>query len=321
MTQSSQEVPVATAPVAPAKPTYLSKAFKNVDKNKAFRTVIYANEGVGKTTLACSAPNCLLIQTEDGSVGITSDSVTILPIIKQYEQVKEVLHEVGGLIGKDGTLPFDYIIIDSVTALERLIHDYTLRQDPKYLTDSSLGMEKALGSFGAAYTFATDEFTRFLAILNWFISKGINIILTCHSMTVTEKNTLVGDEYSTTDLALHSPKNGKTVGKRELLRQWADLVGYLHTPLYVTGKEGSIRTAINATNDKLLGLSGNPRYFAKNRFTTVEPVSIPLVNGWDTVLMAIGKKANNQVTPTPAAAPTPPAPVAVADNSIESMLI
>jgi hypothetical protein len=53
-------------------------------------------------------------------------------------------------------------------------------------------------------------------------------------------------EFDSWDLLLHSPKNNKNYGKREMLTQWADLVGFLHEPFFIT-KGDQIQQASRST--------------------------------------------------------------------------
>lgn len=273
---------------------------------KGIRTVIYGAEGSGKTTLATSAPKALLIPTEDGWVGLDKDSDTvILPTVVKYDDVLPIVREIATLYSKNpAEFPFKTIVIDSATALERLIHNYTLRSDPKFATGAKLTMESAHGGYGASYQFANDLFTYLLGTLDWFIARGINVTITCHAMAITEKDTIAGDEYTTMDCSLHSPKNGKSTGKREILKQWCDVLGYLHSPIYVTGKDGGFKTAMSASSDKVLGLHNNPKYAAKNRFSVQEPLIIPKDNGWATLMSAINGDKPIETYVAPQQAPT-----------------
>lgn len=299
----SNQAQAQAQPVVP--PSFLSKAI-NRNQAKGIRTAIYGSEGSGKTTLATSAPKTILIPTEDGWIGLDKNSdVVILPTVAIYEDIIGINRELAVLFQSDpANFPFKHIVIDSATALERLIHDYTLRSDPKYAT-TKLTMESAHGGYGASYNFANDLFTKLLSTFDWFVARGINVTITCHAMAITEKDTIAGDEYTSMDCALHSPRNGKSTGKREILKQWVDILGYLHTPVYVTGKEGGFKTAINASSDKVLGLHGNPKYAAKNRFSVQEPIIIPKDNGWAVLMSAI----NGDTTGVTYVAPQETAPV------------
>jgi len=85
-------------------------------------------------------------------------------------------------------------------------------------------------------------------------------------------------EYTSWDILLHSPKNQKTYGKRELLTQWADVVGFLHEPIFVTeGK--TMNKGVSQGQGRVLELNRTPGWVAKNRFGVVKSIPLPKDNG------------------------------------------
>ena len=89
-------------------------------------------------------------------------------------------------------------------------------------------------------------------------------------------------EYDTWDLLLHSPKDNKTYGKREMITQWADLVGFLHEPLFVSKeKDSNISMGITANKGRILGIERTPGYVAGNRFNLKGEIAIPREQGWN----------------------------------------
>ena len=95
-------------------------------------------------------------------------------------------------------------------------------------------------------------------------------------------------EYDTWDLLLHSPKNQKTYGKRELLTQWADLVGFLHEPLIIKEDEDSVlKRGISKKKGRILAVTRTPGYVAGNRYGLVKDIAIPKEEGWTYIAQAI----------------------------------
>jgi hypothetical protein len=185
------------------------------------------------------------------------------------------------------TLQYMTIAFDSATALERLIHQKVLETDPTYGKGNkkALTMESALGGYGKAYQFANEQFENFLKKCDWLASSGINIILTCHVFAAVTMDPTAG-EYSTFDLLLYSPKNGKTYGKREMLTQWADVVGFLHEPVFVT--EGDkMNKGVSAGQGRILAVNRAPGYVAKNRFELTSNIPLPKDQGWNHLAAAI----------------------------------
>lgn len=251
--------------------------------------VICGMEGIGKTTLACGAPNALFVPLEPGGkISIPhikppeygwkwADVNTLCTDILSAAEAKKI---------SEGTS----IIWDSVTALERIIHVEVLARDTsenKAKLKAGHTMDTAHGGYGKAYTLANDIFSQWLLYQNYLTKTfGINVICTCHSFTVKMIDPSAG-EYDSYDLLLHSPKNSKTYGKREMLMQAADFVGFLHEPITVYKAEGE-KLARGITNkQRVLEVERSPAWAAKNRYKLHDAIVIPEENGWNTLANAI----------------------------------
>ena len=147
-------------------------------------------------------------------------------------------------------------------------------------------MNSALGGYGKAYDFATEQFDGFLKTCDQLaVYYGINIVLTCHVFAAKLVDPNSG-EYDSWDLLLHSPKNQKKYGKRETITQWADVVGYLYEPIYITKGE-NVSKGVSQNKGRVMGLSRTPSYVAGNRFGIEGEISIPKANGWNYLAQAI----------------------------------
>lgn len=246
------------------------------------RMVIAGQEKMGKTTFGAGANGVLLVPLEVGYAGV---NVSKTPMLQNYDQVKQLMNEVIAL-AEQGPLPFKTMVFDSATALERHIHDYVLRMDPAFKVGASktVTMESAHGGYGKAYNLANGIFEELLKQFDTLaVYAGVNIILTCHVFSSKISDPTIG-EYDSWDLLLHSPKNQKTYGKRELITQWADVVGFLYEPIYlVANDKGSSARAISQNKGRVLGLSRTPSYTAGNRFGLIGelPIPAPPENGWN----------------------------------------
>ena len=246
------------------------------------RMLVCGSEKMGKTTLASGAPNSLLVPLEVGYAGV---NVNKTPMLQSLDEVKTLLAEIT-VAAQKGQLPFKTLVFDSATALERHIHEYVLRLDPTYKPGQSktTTMESGHGGYGKAYNIANAVFEDLLKQFDSLaVYGGINIILTCHvfSSKVTDPTS---GEYDSWDLLLHSPKNQKTYGKRELITQWADVIGFLYEPIFVTGGEkGQMSRGVSQNKGRVLAVSRTPSYTAGNRFGMVGeiPISAPPANGWN----------------------------------------
>jgi hypothetical protein len=245
------------------------------------RVVISGVEKVGKTTLACSAPRALLVPLEQGFGGV---SINKTPMLESFEHTMMLLDEII-VQAQQGQFPYQSLVFDSATALERQIHEAVLRTDPTWAKGNrkALTMESALGGYGKAYQYANELFHAFLGKCDQLaVNHAINIILTCHVFAAKVIDPTAG-EYDTWDLLLHSPKNQKSYGKREMLTQWADIVGFLSEPLYVTkgGEKSSLNMGVSANKGRVLALNRTPGYVAGNRYGVTADIQIPREKGWN----------------------------------------
>lgn len=240
------------------------------------RIVIAGQEKMGKTSLACQAPNVLLIPTE---LGYGSVNVAKLPLIDNWDILMTTLNELIQWAALP-TFPYQSIAFDSVTAIERLIHEKVISTDPNNKKGANT-MESAHGGYGKAYNLANQYFEDFLAKLDVLSSNyKKTIILTCHVFAAEVIDPNVGT-FNSWDLLLHSPKNQKTYGKREFLTQWADVIGFLYEPLLVIESDKKDSRAISQNKGRVLGLSRTPSYVAGNRYQANGEISISIDNGWN----------------------------------------
>lgn len=246
--------------------------------------VVAGLEKMGKTTLACGAPYPLLVPLEIGYGGVQIPKTDML---HDFSSVVTLVDEIKAYAAA-GQFPYRTLIFDSCTALERMLHDAVLRTDSSYASGNAKGltMEAALGGYGKAYAFANERFSAFLDSLNYLaVYYGINIIFTCHVFAAKLVDPNAG-EYDSWDLLLHSPKNQKTYGKRELITQWADVVGFLYEPLYISQGE-NISRGHSQNKGRVLGLSRTPSYVAGNRFGLDGEIAIPKDGGWNAFAQAL----------------------------------
>lgn len=241
------------------------------------RIVIAGQEKMGKTSLACQAPNVLLIPTE---LGYGSVEVPKLPMIESYDILMSTLDDLIRWCAV-GTCPYQSLAFDSVTAIERLIHEKVISLDPNNKKGSNT-MESCHGGFGKGYNLANQYFEDFLVKKLDILSSVYKriIILTCHVFAAEIVDPNVGT-FNSWDLLLHSPKNQKTYGKREFLTQWADVIGFLYEPLLVIESDKKDSRAISQNKGRVLGLSRTPSYVAGNRYQAIGEISISKDNGWN----------------------------------------
>lgn len=257
------------------------------------RIVIAGVEKIGKTTLACDAPDALLVPLEQG---FASQTCRRVPQLSYWEHVEQLCAELIAS-AQAGTLPRGTTIVwDSATALERLIHDNVLRTDPGWAEGNprNVTMNSAHGGYGKGYHVANEKFNKWLNWNDTLTAYGINIVITCHVFASTAIDPAYG-EYNVWDLLLHSPKNQKEYGKRELLTQWADMVGFLHEPMFITktergkgdNKETVLAQGVSKGVGRVLETERTPAWVAGNRYKLTGEIQIPIEGGWNYIAQAI----------------------------------
>lgn len=251
------------------------------------RLVIGAQEKMGKTTIGSQAPKSLLVPLEVGFAGITSPKTKMLQTL---DEVNYFIDEVT-YYASQKQFPYETIVFDSVTALERFIHTSVIQRDPLWRPGAGkkiITIESALGGYGKGMALANDELDAILAKLDILaIQYGINIVFTAHVFPNKVMDPTAG-EYDSWDLLLHSPKNMKNYGKRERVTQWADVIGFLYEPIFVN-KDDNLSRGISQNKGRVMGLSRTPSYVAGNRFGIAGEVLIPAPpeNGWNALAHAL----------------------------------
>ena len=129
--------------------------------NKNIIMIISGLPGTGKTTLALSAPDVLLIDTDEGMARVNPAHRKDASVCKTYE---EILADVKAAEGQYKT-----IVIDTCGALIEYMKDWAMRTDPK--------ASKKDGGFSLqGYGIIKSEFIRFSAELR----KKFNVIFLFH---------------------------------------------------------------------------------------------------------------------------------------------
>ena len=158
--------------------------------------IISGLPGTGKTTLALSAPDVLLIDTDEGLCRVNPAHRKDASVCKTYE---EILADIKVAEGQYKT-----IVIDTCGALIEYLKDWAMRTDPK--------ASKTNGGFSLqGYGVVKQEFLRLSAELR----KKFNVIFLFH-----ENMTKNGDEGTFYELVVE----GST---RTLVYQPADLAAHL----------------------------------------------------------------------------------------------
>jgi hypothetical protein len=205
------------------------------------RLVIYGQEGIGKSSLAASAPKPIFIQTEDGLGEIACDK---LPLA---HSVNDVLQALGELLTSDHS--YQTVVIDTLDWLERLIHAQVCQDFGPVKYDS---IEKVDGGYQRGYVHALTHWRKVIEALDKLRhTKGMACLLVAHAKF--EKYELPGES----PVDRYSPRLHKHAAA--FLCEWADSV------LFATWKMNPHKTKEDQ-NGRILRTVCGPHCVAKNRF-------------------------------------------------------
>ena len=154
-------------------------------RQKAPRLLIYGCEGIGKTTLLASAPNPIIVPTEDGLDQIDCSAFPLSKTFKEFmDNLNALLHE---------NHDYKTVGIDSGDWLERLIWDQVCKDF------GVKNIEKADGGYGKGYTHAMTYWRQVIDVLRQLREeKGMIVIILAHAKveTFTDPESSAFDRFS-----------------------------------------------------------------------------------------------------------------------------
>ena len=140
---------------------------------QTFSAIIYGSPGVGKTTLALSAPNPVLIDFDDGVSRVRASHRAPTIVCKTYE---EVLTDIDSPEMKE----FDTIVIDTGGSFVTFLKDWAFRTKTDAKTKA--GQSNGLKGFG----YVKSEFASFTDKIKTVLKK--NVIYVFHSVEQADKD-------------------------------------------------------------------------------------------------------------------------------------
>lgn len=140
---------------------------------KAYRVVIYGQEGVGKSTLASRFPAPLFLDIEGSTDRM---DVHRLPTPQSWSELLQTI----GKITESPPDGYKTLVIDTLDWSQRLCSDHVIASKPTKDGETRDSIE-AFG-FGRGYTFMAEEFGHLLDALSELRDRqNWNIVLLCHA--------------------------------------------------------------------------------------------------------------------------------------------
>jgi hypothetical protein len=233
--------------------------------------IIFAKPKVGKTALLAELPNCLLLDTEGGSDYVDALKITA-KTVSEIEAIGKKIKAAGN--------PYDYIAVDTVTALETLCIPYgetlysrTPMGKNWFKKDKEGNYDKASGKVqygnilnlpnGAGYTYLRQAVTK---IIEYIKSLAPRRILVGHIKdTLLEK---AGAEFTSSDLDL----TGKI---KRIISSQSDAIGYMY-------RKGNQNILSFKTTDEV-SCGARPDHLRNAEIVISEMTDKGFVTHWDKV--------------------------------------
>ena len=218
---------------------------------------ITGDSGMGKTSLAATFPNPIVIRAEDGLQAIPADRrPDAFPLLagvdSLWEQLKALIHEDHG---------YKTLVVDSVTALERLFITSVVETDPK----KPRGIQQALGGYGAGRDAVAAMHARLRKAAGILADKrGMHTVFIAHADT-SRIEPPDDDAYMRYTLRLHEKSMPAYVDD-------VDIVGFLKLQTFTTG-DGDRKKAISDGTRQLITYA-TAANVSKNRYGITEPITV-----------------------------------------------
>lgn len=226
-------------------------------KPRPQRVVIYAPEGLGKTTLASQFPAPLFFDFEGGTHHI--DVVRVEP--KNLEETETALIEISKKDPK--VFGVQTVVIDTIDWLENLLVDAVCREHKKSSIEDF--------GYGAGFKKAEERMLKFLGILDAVKNAGFHVVLLAHSeITKFELPDAAGrfDRYHLKLLKQTEP----------LIKEWADALLFGNWKTQIAEKDGG-KDRLVGGKTRTLYCARTAAHDAKNRYglKDEEPWSIDAI--------------------------------------------
>lgn len=265
-------------------------------KPRPQRVVIYAPEGLGKTTLASQFPSPLFFDFEGGTHHI--DVVRIEP--KTLEETEATLLEISK--GNPEKVGFKTVVIDTVDWLESLIIDAVCREAKKESIEDF--------GYGKGYTHVSERLLKLLAILDSVKGAGFHVVLLAHSRIT---------KFELPDAAGSFDRYQLKLEKRNepLIKEWADALLFGNWKTQVAEKNNG-KDRLVGGKTRVLYANRSAAWDAKNRYglKDEEPWSIDTISKGFATISAPWDSAAPAAAAPAAAAPAKPEPATPAAAAV-----
>jgi len=252
---------------APAAPKAPKKKF-SVGQNSGTsgrKMMFYGASGIGKSSISVLAPKPVMIPLDNGSGNLidpkTGNKIIEVEGVRSFEDTRDVLHQYE--LFDD----FDSVIIDNVTKMEDLSHQYMF-DTIKHEKGSTCSSIEGYG-FGKGYRHLYDIMKLILQDCDELVRRGKNVILIAQCIARQIPNA-AGDDYLCNCPRLY-PGSKNLASVADLYCEWCDdllFMDYANTMVHKKKITGDTMRAIFT--------QAEPHFKAKTRAlpngTVIDPV-------------------------------------------------
>ena len=208
------------------------------------KLVVYGPPGTGKSTFAAGAPNPLFFDFEGRTKHLDVPRVPA----KTWPEVGAAMKEI---IANPGE--FKTIVFDTLDAMEDLVHKWICEQG------GVTSIEDYDKGFGKGYVAAYGEFTRFLALVEQMIARGLNVVMLAHPVLSKYQNP-AGEDYDVWKIKLRGGAKSDVPG---LVIASADLVGYASFEDLARKGKSDTKAKSLTTGNRILNFKHHPAFNSK----------------------------------------------------------
>ena len=237
------------------------KTFKTAmwdPSKKGKRIIVYADSGMGKTTLLCLLPNPKFANFNGGNDQIfhpvTGEPLTYIPGAETFGDVRALCRQT------DLFKPGDSFVLDTATEFEcgpilnwllaNVKHEKIPDKVIKYLDDYGYGK-------GFRYLYDTARLP--LADYDFLINRGVNVVLSCQMQQIEMKNS-GGEDYQCDVPKLQKEHGKSTPSVWALYNEWADHIFQIDYEAVLADKGKAL-----GTSERVIRVHGEPHFKAKSR--------------------------------------------------------
>jgi hypothetical protein len=257
------------------------KNIRRGPRPEALRFVFYGVGGVGKSTLAASAPRPLFLDVNNGTGLLDVDRYPLELGPDGKYQAAVLRAAIEDVIAGDHD--YQTLVIDGLGELEKMIWVEMMSVDSKKSGKAKTNIEDY--GYGKGYSRALSEMTSLLALLDRLRARRMmNVIIIGHAVIAKRKNP------DGIDWDGWAPNVHPTAA--DLLNGWADVMLFLAHEEGGIKKEGSSRGKGFSTGDRIVHSVRGATHMAKTRLPLAPSWKLPPLgeNGWTPIAEAIAAK-------------------------------